>query len=299
MSWPGSSTPVFVKLLTLTALELQPEHRHSTANYFQLPVYYHYRLGGSGHGTWRELEAHRITNEWVLSGQCPHFPLLHGWRMLPIVSQGDDERLSTEICGNDTAIVRRVSAITEATSSAVLFLEHIPLTLTRWLRERLADTPDGTTLMAETEARVLELVSFVNDQGVLHMDVHFENVLTDGRELFLCDHGLAITREFQLDAEELAFFDRHGNFDRCTAITSNVHAVVAHHDSRRDWRQALRELVDGNHRTSRDVPAALRSYVARKAPVALAMGEFYRRLLNDLAMAYPDASLQQLVDDAR
>ena len=51
--------------LPLTDLELQPAHRHSTANLFGLPPYYHYRIGSCGFGSWRELEAHRMTTEWV------------------------------------------------------------------------------------------------------------------------------------------------------------------------------------------------------------------------------------------
>jgi hypothetical protein len=283
---------VFVKLVPLTALEAQPRHRHSTANLFRLPVHYHYRLGGLGHGAWRELEVHRRANPWVLDGQSPHFVLLHHARVLPIVSRGADDTRSLAHWGGDPAIERRVSAVEEATSSIALFLEHFPRTLGQDLRER----PNHALDPAATEARLLGVLSFLKAQGVLHMDVHLENVLTDGDELFLTDHGLVLSRAFHLDAEEVAFFERHENFDRCTAITGLVHALVARHDARPDWRAALRELLEGTHARREDVPAASAAYLVHRGPVALAMGDFYRLLKADLATEYPASRLQELLD---
>jgi hypothetical protein len=126
---PRSNAQIFLKLLPLTDLELQPEHRQSTANIFGLPTYYQYRLGGFGFGSWRELEVHRLTNEWVLSGQCVRFPLLHHWRVLPIPPGRMDNLF--ESWGNDAGIRRRVCSIDGATWSLVLFLEHFPQT-TGW-----------------------------------------------------------------------------------------------------------------------------------------------------------------------
>lgn len=294
---PPSDARVFVKLLPLTAIELQPRHRHSTANLFQLPVHYHYRIGSAGFGAWRELEAHRIATQWVLSGECPHFPLLYSWRVLPLVSTGEDDKRSMLPWGNDPAIRRRLTSLDEATSSVALFLEDFPRTLSQWLADRLKNDLDPMAVVAETEAALLELLTFCVDQGVLHMDAHFENFLTDGSGLFLSDFGLAISRSFELDPEERAFFERHANFDHCTAITSHVHAVVSQYDPRADWRGALRELVAGSHPRSEELPAALRAYLGRRGPLALAAGEFYRRLSDQLATRFPTASLQRILDD--
>ncbi len=293
---PRVNADVFVKLVPLTALELRPEHRHSTANLFGLPTYYQHRLGGCGFGAWRELEVHRQANEWVLSGQCPDFVLLHDWRVLPMAIALEDDRTSTEIWGHQPVIKQRAAAVLEATSSVALFLEHFPMTLLQWTRERPIAELDRANAVAQTEAALLDLLAFVNGQGVLHMDAHFENILTDGSGLFLSDHGLAISPEFDLDAAELAFFDRHQNFDRCTAITSNVHSLVTRYDARKDWRKTVRELIDGTHAAIASVPAAVREYVARRGPVALAIGEFYRCLITDLTTEYPASRLEQLLD---
>lgn len=290
VSLPDTDTKVFVKLLPLTALESEPGNEHSTANVFELPAYYHYRLGGLGFGVWRELETHRLTNEWVLSGECGRFPLLHGRRVLPIVHRRDDDTMSAELWHNDPAIVRRIASVAAATSSMALFIEHVPQTLGEWLR-------DGTADVQETEAALLDVLAFTNIRDVLHMDAHFANVLTDGSRLYLGDHGLAISRSFDLDTDELAFFERHENFDRCTAITDLVYALVMRHDAAPDWRQTLRSLLDGSHEAIERVPPPVREYLGRRGPVALAMGEFYRRLLADLTTPYPVADLERLLDD--
>ena len=291
------SAPVFVKLLPMTDFELEPEHRHSTANIFGLPTYYQYRLGGFGLGAWRELKVHRLTNEWVLSGQGSHFPLLHHWRTLPIAPGRMDNLF--ESWGDDAAIRRRVSSIDDATWSLVLFLEHLPQTLGQSMRDRLTHDPDPIAVVRETQAVLLDILAFTGSQGLLHMDAHFENVLVDGSGgLFLGDHGLAISRTFELDGDEREFFKRHETFDRCTAFTSLVHAVVARYDARPVWREALRELIDGTHRASAEVSADLRAYLVRRGPLALAMGDFYRRLTADLRTEYPAASLQAMLDGA-
>ena len=290
----GTET-VFVKLLPTTALELAPQHRGTTANMFGLPAYYQYRLGGCGFGAGRELEVHRLANEWVLSGQSGWFPLLHHWRILPIARTGYGDMTSLEHWGDCPAIHERVSAITDAAFSAVLFLEHLPLTLSRWFQDEMRRASDPAAVVAGTERKLTELLAFFHAQGLLHLDAHFDNLLTDGKQLYLGDYGLSLSRGFELGPDEQAFFDEHKNFDLCTAINALVHAVVTYYDSRADWRQTLREVVAGNHRAIDAAPDYIRSYLLARAPLALAVGEFYDRLLADLTTPYPAAAFDELL----
>jgi hypothetical protein len=130
-------------------------------------------------------------------------------------------------------------------------------------------------------------------------NAHFGNVLTDGSRVVLGDFGLATARFFDLDAGEVEFFEKHGNFDACTAVTSHVHALVTRIDPGEDWRRSLRALMDGSHARAGEVPAAVRAHLVRGGPLALAMGDFYRRLKGDLGTEYPAADLQRLLDAAR
>src|SRR5580698_8393929 len=50
-------TKVFVKKLALT--DLEAANAGSTADLFELPLFYHYGVGSSGFGAWRELSACR------------------------------------------------------------------------------------------------------------------------------------------------------------------------------------------------------------------------------------------------
>lgn len=79
-----AGTRAFVKHLPLTSLELRPENFRSTANLFGLPMVCQYAIGyAPGFGACRELAAHEATSAWVLAGECPNFPVLYAWRVLP------------------------------------------------------------------------------------------------------------------------------------------------------------------------------------------------------------------------
>lgn len=78
-----AGVPVFVKRVPLTDVELRPEHVRSTANLFELPLFYQYGVGSAGFGAWRELAAHLMTTAWVLRNEYAGFPLLYHWRVLP------------------------------------------------------------------------------------------------------------------------------------------------------------------------------------------------------------------------
>jgi hypothetical protein len=293
---PRGGDTVFVKLVPVTAVELAPQNHHTTANLFQLPAYYHYRIGSCGFGVWRDLEVHRVANDWVLSGQCGRFPLLHHWRILPIAATGYDDKREVQHWGGCPEILQRVSAINNATSSVALFLEYVPITLGEQLRRQLPTAPDPAALVTELEGELKALLGFMHTRGVLHLDAHLDNILTDGAQVYLGDFGLAVTRRFELDAAEQRFFEEHQSFDVCTVINGLVHALVTHYDSRDDWRQTLRELEAGNGGPLAAAPSEVRTYLLERAPLALAIGEFYGRLLADLTTPYPAATFDELLD---
>ena len=121
--------PVFVKFVPLTDLEKLPENMRSTRNLFGLPPYLQYGVGSPGFGVWRELAAHIMTTNWVLSGECPNFPLLYHWRVLPNESKKNDEteRINeiTKIWNDAPGVRDRLQALHDASAQVVLFLEYI------------------------------------------------------------------------------------------------------------------------------------------------------------------------------
>ncbi len=83
-----NEVPVFVKKIPLTDLERLPLNVMSTENLFNLPLFYQYGVGSAGFGAWRELAVHEMTTNWVITGECPNFPIMYHWRILP---SGEDD----------------------------------------------------------------------------------------------------------------------------------------------------------------------------------------------------------------
>ncbi|MFE6286083.1 protein kinase family protein [Streptomyces sp. NPDC057877] len=279
-------TPVFVKQIPLTDLERQPENVHSTTNLFGLPLFCHYgvgTIGGPGFGAWRELAAHTMTTNWVLTGAHEGFPLLYHWRVLPGPGQplpdelADVER-AVAYWGGGSAVRHRIEALRHSTALLTLFLEYIPQNLHDWLGTRIgAGDEAAERACAMVDDELESGISFMNAHGLLHFDAHFQNILTDGHRLFFTDYGLAISSHFQLPHDEADFFDRHRAYDRHYSVTHLVNwLVVALYGHAPEERRAfVRACAQGVH--PEGVPAAIAALLVRYAPVAAVMGDFYRQ----------------------
>ena len=278
------SVQVFVKRVPLTALESRPENRQSTRNLFDLPLHFHYGISSRGFGAWRELSAHVMTSDGVLSGRCPNFPLLHHWRVLrhdsPACPTPEASREIDRLVAyweGSAAVRARLEAIRDAPADLVLFLEHLPRTLHGWLAEQLAaDERTATDAVDRVEHELLQVTSALREQGLIHFDAHFQNLLVDGGRLFLSDFGLAISDRFELTAHETAFLERHRDFDRGYAMTRLVDFVVdaAYGAASRD--AVLRDVAAGS--AARPLPRSIARVVTRHAPLAIVMNGFYRLL---------------------
>lgn len=194
---------VFVKRVPLTDTELLPEHARSTANVFGLPSSCHYGIGkGPGFGAWRELAVHTMTTDWVLTGAFPGFPLTHHWRVLPDEPRPLPEELAdvdrtVAYWGGSPQVRECLEALRTATASLTLFLEYIPHTLHDWLDARIR-TEDADAACALVERGLTEAADFLRERQLLHFDAHFNNILTDGRQLYFADYGLALSSRFRL-----------------------------------------------------------------------------------------------------
>ena len=258
---------MFVKKITLSDLERAPGNLNSTANLFDLPTYYHYGVGSAGFGAWRELQAYVRASGWVLSGECPYFPLVYHWRVtpraerapLPAAKQAWLDQAPDYWNGSD-AVRQRMDAISAATTSIVLFLEYVPEMLHTWLEDRLSGQRfdaglEPTFLSFHDQLRAA--TSFMNDRGMLHFDLHARNVLTDGDQVYVTDFGLVLCSDFELSASERAFLEAHRYYDRAYL----------------DW-------VVGEWLVPRAVglTPALAELADRAAPAAKIFGDFFEAL---------------------
>lgn len=309
-------TRVFVKRVPLTDLELRPEHLHSTANLFELPLFYQYGIGSSGFGAWRELAAHTMTTNWVIGDGDAYagFPLLYHWRVLP---DSSPDGFLEELGGLDKAVAhwdgspavrRRLEAIGGSTAGLVLFLEYVPQTLGTWLADRRAaaapkseagagagmETGTGTGVEVDSEAEadsdgspyawvedaLTRGADFMSARGLVHFDAHFRNVLTDGRLIYFADFGLALSSRFELAPPEADFLTEHLSYDRCYTTTH----LIRHHllDGERDNAEHAHFLRDwAAGRRPEYVRAEAAALLDRHARSALVLGDFFRRLLGE------------------
>ncbi|WP_218021605.1 hypothetical protein [Nocardia acidivorans] len=128
----------------------------------------------------------------------------------------------------------------------------------------------------------------MNANGLLHFDAHFQNLLTDGERLYFADYGLAISSRFELAADELAFFERHVNYDRCyAAMYTGQWLVTELFGLGRDQRESrLRAYASGQAPTG--IPETAAAMLIRDAPVAVAMTDFFNLLRYETRRApYP------------
>jgi len=200
---------VFVKRVPVTDIEY--DNMFSTRNLYDLPTYYNYGFGSAGLGVFRELVTHIKTTNWVLSGAIATFPLMYHYRIIPFegahaeVNKEHHARY-VEYWGNNANVGRYMLDRARAKYEMILFLEHIPHTVASWLLANPTKMPLVTADMHAT-------VTFLRKKGILHLDAHFNNMLTEGKRVYLTDFGLALDKEFELTPVEKDFYRQHSYFD--------------------------------------------------------------------------------------
>ncbi|GAB2513243.1 hypothetical protein GCM10027167_14580 [Nocardia heshunensis] len=297
--------PVFVKRVPLTDVERRPEHVRSTANLFDLPMFQHYGvglIGATGFGAWRELAVHTMTTNWVIAGEYEGFPLMYHWRVLP-----DSALLPTELVDIDRVVaywedrpeVRdRIEAVRDASASITLFLEYIPQTLHEWLNTQIEVGGAVAELACALVERELAAgTAFMNGRGLLHIDAHFWNILTDGRRLYFADYGLALSSRFDLSPREAAFFARNQSYDCAFTATYLVNWLLTalYKVEGRENRAALVHAI-AEGKPPEGIPDGVAALLTRHAPVASKMSTFMLTFQQkSRSTPYPDEKIRRLL----
>ena len=200
---------VFVKRIPLTDLEYN--HMFSTRNLYDLPTYYNYGVGSAGFGVFRELLTHIRTTNWVLQGEIENFPLMYHYRIMPRSVEKKD--LDTDWYGryvkywnSNENIGKYILDRTNAKYEVVLFLEYIPYTFSKWFERNINQ-------LNQSINQISNAITFLRGNGIIHFDVHFNNILTDGNKPYLTDFGLALDKRFDLSETERAFFRKNTYYD--------------------------------------------------------------------------------------
>ncbi|MEU1346773.1 protein kinase family protein [Streptomyces sp. NPDC005795] len=297
-----NGTRVFVKQIPLTDTELLPENVRSTANVFELPMFYQYGVGSAGFGAWRELAVHTMTTNWVIGDAYVGFPLMYHWRVLP---GSPPEGFTDQFGGLEGAVAHwegspavrdRLEAIGQSSYSLVLFLEHVSHTLAGWLADHrknaVPEGGDGSPFPWVEEA-LMRGTAFMSSRGLVHFDAHFANILTDGHQLYFADFGLALSSRFDLSADESHFLVDHLAYDRCYTANHLLHHHVLDGVCGDTEREVfLHDWIAG--RRPGDVPPEITAIIDRHARPAVVMGSFFRRLLTESKQTpFPAAEIER------
>ncbi len=215
---------VFVKRIPLTALE--QAQAFSTRNHYHLPIYYHYGIGSAGFGAYRELVSHLRISNWVLANQHSGFPLLYHYRIMPAQAKWrqvspESRQRHLQYWNQSEQIGQYLADRDQAPFEIQLFLEHIPHSLLSWFEQH------QTRNLASLLNQVDQTLEFLNQQGILHLDAHLANLLTDGEQVFISDFGLALDKRFELAADEQTFWQAHATYDRAQVISNLIHPFIS------------------------------------------------------------------------
>jgi hypothetical protein len=296
---------IFVKKIPLTDLERLPENVMSTANICNLPLYYQYGVGSAGFNAWRELVAHIMTSNWVLSESSGNFPMLYHWRILPQTQaepfndvELKDLESQVEFWGGSSAVRKRLQDLHSSSACIVLFLEYFPTTLFTWLGTQLSVGGAKAELVVSfLDEELRQLCNFTSSRGFVHFDNHFKNILTGGR-IALSDCGLALSQDFALSEIEIEFLNMHRTYDRCSTITNLVHFVIQTVFGSGDWEKRLQECVNGDNSKVEALGPSVADTIKRYAPIAQAMATFHHQLRSAThSTTYPHLKLEELMAD--
>jgi hypothetical protein len=240
----------------------------------------------------------------VAEGKSEAFPMLYHWRILeePLDSSDLDAIVEevAELWQGSHEVRSRLDAVATAPATVLLFFEFIPTALLDWLDRQVELGVDPTNAALEmVEAGLLEIADDLRSAGLLHFDAHFGNMRTDGRRVFLTDFGLASSPQFQLTSSERQFIADNATHDRCHMLTRLVDWIVSSFIDGADWQKRdmrIRMAHERNGIGLERLSAKAASAVARHAPIAMIINDFYRRLRFDERHArYPtDAILRAL-----
>lgn len=291
-----NETMVFVKKVPLTHFELLPQNLMSTANFFDLPMRYQYGIGSAGFGEWRELAAHIMTTNWVITNECSNFPIMYHWRILDSdnnVGHWEDIEEISQYWENSSAIRKRIEALNNSSTNIVLFLEYIPQHLYQWLTVQIKKggaIADSAVLAVDKQLKTTN--AYMNSHELMHFDAHFENILTDGELLYFSDFGLALSSKFELSKTEHEFLMHHKTFDQACAAVNLLHCIITALFGNERWEISLHEYIAGKRG---ELSPAIGAIVKQYAPIALEMDAFFQKLQKESkSTPYPANIIESL-----
>lgn len=134
---------------------------------------------------------------------------------------------------------------------------------------------------------------FMASQNFLHMDAHFENILTDGEQLYYSDFGLALSDKFTLSNIENYFAKDNAYYDYASGSSNLMHTVLTSYLGKDDWNVNLAKFT--NDELGTQIPAIVKGLLSRHHGVAVKMDAFYKAIQRDKSTHFPSGNLKELL----
>jgi|AntRauTorcE11897_2_1112592.scaffolds.fasta_scaffold08978_3 thiamine kinase-like enzyme len=84
----------------------------------------------------------------------------------------------------------------------------------------------------------------MGSQNFLHMDAHFGNILTDGKQLYYSDFELSLYGKFTLSNIEGHFIKDNANCDYASGNINLIHIVLINYLGKNDWNTTLSKFTE-------------------------------------------------------
>jgi len=195
------SNKVFFKKIPIA--KLYEINQFDTSNLYKLPAYYNYGFGSAGINPWRELLMHLNVNNWVLSNECEHFPLMYHYRIIKDDEKNFDSGLIPKLMkryGDNPKIIKYLEDRYNCEYKIILFLEFIPYVLYKYLEL-------NQNFITNAVEQINDILKFFKKKHILHTDAHFGNYLVDNNKIvYLTDYGLLLDKNYNLDKNEIKFY---------------------------------------------------------------------------------------------
>lgn len=260
----GFNEKIFIKAIPIAHLFWL--NSFDTSNLYNVPSYYNYGFGSAGINPWRELIAHIITTNFVLTNECNFFPLLYHYRIIADdnndnIESGLDDRLMKR-WENNKNIKKYLSDRIKSKYKIVMFLEYIDNVAYKYLES-------NNNFIEEFYKQTLNIIKFCKKHGISHNDAHLGNYLINSKNkiVYLTDFGLTLCDKFDLKSDEIKFMKNNAELDKTYAMDN----IISDYANRCFYNKSI-----------------YKKYNLKKYPTSI---ELYEHLINNIDIIKNDVEL--------
>jgi len=119
------------------------------------------------------------------------------------------------------------------------------------------------------------------------------HILTDGKQLYYSDFGLALSDKFTLSNIENHFAKDNTNYYYASGSSNLMHTVLTSYLGKDDWSANLAKFT--NDELGTKIPTKVKELLSKHHGIAVKMDEFYKEIHRDKSAPLPSGNLKALL----